>query len=89
MNYPTVLSPWFVVQRLGRNKQMEYFTPSEDSADKKTFTDRKSIAMIFTNIQSAARVAEIEVAEIRALTTKREAEEFDRHVSTRTDRSPS
>lgn len=74
----STLNPWFVVYREGERGHTEYFTTGVVEDDKATFTERKAFAMLFTNIQSAARVAAAEVGMIRALVTKDEAAEFGR-----------
>ena len=83
MTLPTILSPWFVVQRMysvtpnrAPHDGMEYYCSQEVGAD--SWTDDKRSAMLFMSIHSAARVAQAEAAEIRALVTAQEAEEFGR-----------
>lgn len=71
----SVLNPWFVVQRLDANSEMEFFTAVEG---KDTFTKVKGTATLFMNLNSAARTAKAEVAQIRALVSKEETEEFGR-----------
>jgi hypothetical protein len=78
MSFPTTLNPWFIVYRDSNRGHVEYFTTGLNEDDKLTFTGRKAFAMLFTNLQSAARVAEIEVGMIRVLVTKEEAAEFGR-----------
>jgi ADP-dependent phosphofructokinase/glucokinase len=74
----STLNPWFVVYREGKRGHTEYFTIGITEDDHATFTERKAFAMLFTNLQSAARVAAAEVGMIRALVTKDEAAEFGR-----------
>ncbi len=83
MSFPTVLSPWFVVQRLRDIDPintdyvgMEYYTSMEDGGP--TWTQNKHLAMLFMSLGSAARVANGEVAEVRVLTMKEEAKLFGR-----------
>ena len=83
MSQPTVLSPWFVVQRLNHDfgtsvedVQMEYYTSMEEGVI--TFQRSRTLAMLFMSLASAARVAAAEGAEVRVLTTKEESEEFGR-----------
>lgn len=78
MSFPTTLSPWYVVQREGSRGSIEYYTTGEMENSKRTFTDHKTQAMLFTNLQSAARVADAEAAQIRVLVTQEEAKEFGR-----------
>jgi len=90
MSFPTVLSPWFVVQRFnwgdetGHNgppidPHMEYYTSAEDdlSGPALFFNDPKR-AMIFASLQQSTRVALSEGAHVRVLTSKEEADEFGR-----------
>lgn len=76
MSYPTPLSPWFIVQRLRSDGHMEYYKSEDDGAG--TFTTVKGLSMLFMSFPSALRVAEAEVAEVRALGTKEHAHEFGR-----------
>jgi hypothetical protein len=79
-SFPTVLSPWFVVQKfksLGMAGQ-QYFFCAVEIADSDCWTESKRNAMLFMSIHSAARVAQAEAGEIRALVTKEEADEFGR-----------
>lgn len=78
MSFPTSLSPWFVVQRMGKNGHMEFYRMPNNDEDKELFTQVKGLAMCFTNLSSAARIATVEVAEIRALASKEDAKEFGR-----------
>ena len=86
MTFPTVLSPWFVVQRitpgdrqLDTGEFLEYYTAHEgDDSVAGVFMTNAKYALLFTGLQSAARVAAAEGAHIRVLTTKEEAEEFGR-----------
>jgi hypothetical protein len=75
------LGPWFVVQRINYSGLdvplfMEYYQHAEDGDD--MWTPNKKVALLFMSIQQAARVAQAETAEVRVLTTKEEAKEFDR-----------
>lgn len=87
MSYPTILSPWFVVQRLksdgtisGDYVGMEYYTSVEEGGP--TFQEGrrggKKVALIFMSLHSATRVAASEGAEVRVLSSKAEMEEFGR-----------
>lgn len=79
MSYPTPLSPWFVVYRAGKTPDItEYYRSPENESDLSLFTPLAGLAMLFTNIQSAARVAASEGAMIRVLVTKEDAKEFGR-----------
>lgn len=79
MSFPTTLSPWYVVQRITSRDEMEYYRSDlaapEESA---TFTNKRAFAMLFMNLQSAARVADAEAAEVRVLYSKDHAKEFGR-----------
>ena len=80
MNFPTVLSPWYVVQKfrtLSHLGEMYYYTAVED-ADEDAFDEKPEKAMLFMSLTAAARVAASEGAEVRVLTTKDEAKEFRR-----------
>jgi hypothetical protein len=85
MSYPTMLGPWFVVQRLAYGPStyednvlvgVEYYQHS-DEGDELWTADKKQ-ACLFMSLQSAARVAEGTIAEVRVLTSKEHAEEFGR-----------
>lgn len=79
MSYPTTLSPYYVVYRPGSKLgTLEYYRSPADTADTKLFTEQRGLAMLFTNLNSAARVATSEGAEIRVLFSKEDAEEFGR-----------
>lgn len=79
MSYPTPLSPWFVVYRTGKTPDItEYYRSPENEQDLNLFTPLAGLSMLFTNIQSAARVAASEGGMIRALVTKDDAKEFGR-----------
>ena len=79
MSYPTVLSPWFVIfrQRLIPG-DIEFYRSPNEADDTEIFTQQRAMAMLFTNIQSAARVAASERAMIRVLVDKEGAKEFGR-----------
>ena len=93
MNGPTLLSPWYAVQRytstcdLQENEQqcctgrgeVEYYTSMEDGGTE--FTRDPKRAMLFMSLASAARIADQSVAEIRVLTNNDHAEEFGRGQS--------
>lgn len=92
MSAPSVLSPWYVVQRFyewhnptkgepgndytGSGGFMTYYTSME--VDTTEFTEEKRHALLFMSLASAARVAEDCVAEVRVLYTEDHAKEFDR-----------
>jgi len=81
---PTTLNPWFVVQKFypcahckAENfGQIQFYFMPEDRPGLFT-TDRKRAA-IFMSLQSAARVAQSEAAEVRALLTEEDVQEFGR-----------
>lgn len=84
MSFPSVLSPWYVVQRLVRDPNpmedtilgVEYFTNQDDGTT--MFQPDKARAAIFATVQSASRVADVEEAEVRTLYSKDHAKEFKR-----------
>lgn len=83
MSFPTVLGPWFVVQKMkddgsisGDFVGMEYYTSMDEGGS--TWQQDQKKAMLFMSLASAARVAAAEGAEVRVLTTKEEADEFGR-----------
>jgi hypothetical protein len=81
VSYPTVLAPWYVVQRFRDDGSIsgDYLPPEyyrTDEAGEGIWTDKKKDAMLFMSLQAAARVARSTVAEVRVLTTKEELEEF-------------
>lgn len=86
MSYPTVLSPWYVVQTLTREGgvhdvgerevYMEYYAAEEDGST--VFQQDKRRAMLFMSLRSAARSVREGIDEIRVLTTEAEAKEFGR-----------
>lgn len=84
MSYPTILGPWYVVQRLVSNAHrreveaefIEYYTSMEEGEE--TWTPDTKRAMIFMSLHSAVRVAAAEGAHVRVLTSKEEADEFAR-----------
>jgi len=88
MSYPTPLGPWFVVQRLNYGDEtiagggpptdvhMEYYQHAEDG-DEMWIRDKRR-ALLLMSIQQAARIAEAETAEVRCLSSKKEAQEFGR-----------
>lgn len=79
MSFPTALSPWFVVFREGpKEGETEYYRSPENESDVKLFTVQRGLSMLFTNLQSAARVAASEGAMIRVLVDKEGAKEFGR-----------
>ncbi len=80
---PSVLSPWYVVQRLqdSYTPSMEYFVSPESSKEVEeanSFTPDKRRAMLFQTLQSATRVAEAADADIRVLYDKKHMKEFNR-----------
>lgn len=76
MSQPTVLNPWYVVQRQDRYKRMTYYVSAEGPEEQGTFSLTKIHAMLFTNLQSAARVAMAEDAEVRVLMCVNDYNEF-------------
>jgi hypothetical protein len=81
MSYPTVLGPWYVVQRLIINVttglgEMEFYAAADDGSE--MFTTKPKRAMLFMSLQSAARVAGPTAGEVRVLFSPEHAEEFGR-----------
>jgi hypothetical protein len=89
MNNPTVFSPWFVVFREGQSGTemfREYFVAEVEVpvVDPETsvlrplvgFTRQPFEAMIFMGLNSAARVARAEGAEILVLTSKDDVKRY-------------
>jgi hypothetical protein len=94
--YPTISSPWYVIYRLepvlnvigptdGQIYEVSYYVASQEGSDH-IFSTKKMEAQVFDNMIAAARVASIEMAEIRALTRREEAMEFNAEVSKETNR---
>jgi len=75
--YPSISHPWFLVQKK-QDRRMLYYTFQLEGNHE--FTDKKSQAMIFTNLVYASRVALVENSEIRVLVTKEDAIEFGREI---------
>ena len=79
MSFPTPLSPWFVVFRETKKPgATEYYRSPENESDIQLFTEQAGLAMLFTHLLSASRVADAEGAMIRALVSKDDAKEFGR-----------
>lgn len=81
MSHPTVLSPWFVVQRLRDDGHVEYYQSPDECAlnhGDTTFTTKRTFSMLFMSFQSAARVADATAGEVRALFNREHAHEFGR-----------
>lgn len=75
--FPTYLSPWFVVQRNSLDKPLEMEFWSADGEDViGGWTANPHQAMLFMSIQSAARVADAEAAEVRVLYNRDGLREF-------------
>ncbi len=78
MNFPTVLSPWFVIQKvrtLSMLGEMYYYSSSEGGT---TYEEDPKRATVFESLVHASRIALAEGAHVRVLTTKEEAKEFGR-----------
>lgn len=82
MTYPTLLSPWYVVQQYSVKKSdvdtltvlTEYWTT--DGEGKDSWSDNPHAAMIFMTLSAAARVSDAEVAEVRVIYSKEGLEQF-------------
>ena len=89
VSHPTVLGPWFVVQRLNEGDpfvagggpsddvHMEYYQHGEDGED--LWTRDKKLACLFVSLHTADRVAAATVGEVRVLTSLDHAKEFGRN----------
>ncbi len=85
MSAPTTLAPWYVVfKQYEMNKsdllwyQSEYSEAKDAEGLVLTFALEKGGALLFQNLQSAARVAKSQGGMIRVLVTEEEAKEFNR-----------
>lgn len=91
---PTVLSPWYVVQRPRYAVGHHYADPAVTAdpftireieyytsmeLDAGTWQEKKAQAMLFMSLVTASRVADEEDAEVRVLYRKEHAKEFDRY----------
>lgn len=76
MSNPTLLSPWYLVQKLS-GSDMEYFQATEKEGDPH-FTKKKKEATLFMSLHAASRVALAEVAEVRVLFDSTQVREFGR-----------
>lgn len=74
---PTPLSPWFVVQKYTPGGTRYYSSP-DDIDDTKQWGETQHGAMLFMNLQSAARVATALDGEVRCLWTRDQIREFGR-----------
>lgn len=75
MSFPTVLAPWFVVQRLhGPVADMQYYRTDEEG--KPLWTEDQNEAMLFMSLHSAHRVAKAVAAEVRVLADRDDLLEF-------------
>lgn len=74
-SFPTVLSPWYIVQRLmGPMFSPQYYRASDDDAP--ALTNNAHEAMLMHSLQTAVRVARAIGGEVRVLTSKDELAEF-------------
>ena len=76
MSYPTILSPWYVVQKIRPTIQYYRNATVEDMQSVHVWADSEKDAMVFTSLQSAARVAKATAGEVRVLTSREDLEEF-------------
>lgn len=79
MTFPTMLSPWYVVCRISDQTTagvilLEYW--SNDGEGQFAWVSNPHEAMIFMNINSAARVADSDGGIVRVLYNKEGAKEF-------------
>jgi hypothetical protein len=73
VTYPTVLSPWFVVQKRAAGRT-SYFSQADNPDG--IFVAEKTQALLLVNLHAAARIAQSNEAEIRALVCREDYEEF-------------
>lgn len=79
MSQPTILGPWYIVQRplfTAGATQTEYYQHSEEGEG--LWTTEKKTVCIFMSLHSAARVADATVADVRVLWAAEHAKEFGR-----------
>lgn len=85
MTLPTVLSPWYVLQKIkltGHTSMeevlfpLEYYTAMDDGGT--IFQTDPKRAMIFQSLHTVARIASAEGAHIRVLIDESDAREFGR-----------
>lgn len=82
MNMPTVLSPWYVVQKFvceedaGTPVGIWYYSAAEDGNT--LFVPDPKRAMMIQSLHTAVHIARAEGAEIRVLTCEDDAREFGR-----------
>ena len=80
MSFPTVLAPWFVVQRLRPGDQLLDYPPiqyyQESDEGMPMWKDDPNSAMIFMSLHSAHRVARATASEVRVLVDKDDLKEF-------------
>lgn len=85
MSFPTVLSPWYVVQRHRpidvdpEGCVIPEFYSEVDGGPvgvNNFWTEHQKYAMLFMSLHSAVRVARAADAEVRVLTSKEEVDEF-------------
>jgi archaeosine-15-forming tRNA-guanine transglycosylase len=80
MSSPTVLAPWFVVQR--RFKEVNSFEPEvmqyyrTDEEGSTLWTENPNEAMLFMSLHSAHRVAQATATEVRVVVDKNDLAEF-------------
>jgi len=75
-SFPTVLSPWYVVQRLmGPMFSPQYYRAVE-SEDTPALTNEAHEAMLVMSLSTAVRLARSVGGEVRVLTSKEELAEF-------------
>jgi hypothetical protein len=79
MSFPTVLSPWYIVQQQvegerGLEGGTVYYRNDPEGAG--TWTSHASMAMLFMSLQAASRIAHALGAEVRVLTTKEDLAPF-------------
>jgi len=76
---PTLLSPWFVVQKFATLSHLgcaQFYTAMDDGNT--TFVEDENKAMIFMSLHSAYRVAQAEGAHVRVLASADDVKEFGR-----------
>lgn len=76
MTFPTILSPWFVVQRgaILDEYDVEFYT--NDGSGLESWSKNPKQAMLFMSLAGASRVADAEGAIVRVIYSKETAREF-------------
>ena len=76
MTAPTILSPWYVVQRfrsVAMLGQLEFYRMSDEGS---YWSENEKDALLFMSLQSAVRIADAEGAHVRVLASEAHLKEF-------------